>query len=187
MWINFKHKIKLDSFVNDRAGSNVHAMFILGTNACLWYRHTSNYDCESDIVNKWGFRKFNVVSTMTTYKKRMNSSRMHMSRLWVALRFGRGVSRNFQWIRNYESAHRVRKTLSSCQQNPILFGRAGLTTPTRLGVLFQLTFSVTPWRNGNYDSNTKCKGCRYGSNDSSRCWLHCDSDAINSIITQKQL
>ena len=69
----------------------------------------------------------------------------------------------------------------------ILFGRAGLTTPTRLGSLFRLTFSVTSWRNGNYDSNTKCKGRRYGSNDLSRCRMHRASDAINSITTQRQL
>ena len=83
--------------------------------------------------------------------------------------------------------HRVRKTLTSCQQNPILFGRAGLTTPTRLGFLFRLTFPVTSRYNGNYDSNTKRKGCQYGSDDLSRCQLHHASDAINSIITQKQL
>ena len=93
----------------------------------------------------------------------------------------------FRRVRNYGYAHGVRKTLTSCQQNPILFGRAGLTTPTRLGSLFRLTFPVTSWRNGNYDSNTKCKGHRYGSDDSSRCHLHHVSDAINSIITQKQL
>ena len=75
----------------------------------------------------------------------------------------------------------------SCQQNPILCGWARLTPPTRLGFLFRLTFTVTPWRNGNYDSNTKYKGHRYGTNDSSRCRLHHASDAINSIITQKQL
>ena len=69
----------------------------------------------------------------------------------------------------------------------ILFGWARLTTPTRLGSLFQLTFSVTSWRNGNYDSNTKCKGHRYGSNDSSRCQMHRASDAFNSITTQRQL
>ena len=83
--------------------------------------------------------------------------------------------------------HGVRKTLTSCQQNPILFGQAGLTTPTRLGFLFWLTFPVTSRHNGNYDSNTKCKGRQYDSNDSSWCWLHCDADVINSIITQKQL
>ena len=90
-------------------------------------------------------------------------------------------------VRNYGYAHGVGKTLTSYQQNPILFGRAGLTTPTRLGFLFQLTFSVTSRRNGNYDSITKRKGRRYGSNDSSRCCLHCASNAINSITTQKQL
>ena len=93
----------------------------------------------------------------------------------------------FRRIRNYGYAHGVHKTLTSCQQNPILFGRAGLTTPTRLGFLFRLTFSVTSRRNGNCDSNTKCKGHRYGSDDSSRCCLHHASDAINSITTQKQL
>ena len=93
----------------------------------------------------------------------------------------------FRRVQNYGYAHEVRKTLTSCQQNPILFGRAGLTTPTRLGSLFWLTFPVTSRRNGNYDSNTKCKGCRYGSDDSSRCRLHGASDAINSIITQRQL
>ena len=91
----------------------------------------------------------------------------------------------FRRVRNYGYAHGVRKTLTSCQQNPILFGRAGLTTPTRLGFLFRLTFPVTSRRNGNYDSNTKRKGRRYGSDDSSRCHLHRASDAINSIITQK--
>ena len=92
------------------------------------------------------------------------------------------------WLkRNYESAHGVCKTQSSCQQNPILFEWARLTTPTRLGSLFWLTFPVTSWRNSNYNSNTKCKGHWYGSNDSSRCQLHRDSDTINSIITQKQL
>ena len=110
-----------------------------------------------------------------------------LSRLQVALRFGHGVSRNFRQIWNYESAHGVRKTLSSCQQNPILCGWAGLTTPTRLGFLFWLTFTVTPQRNGNYDPNTKCKGHRYGTNNSSWCRLHRASDAINSKITQKQL
>ena len=69
----------------------------------------------------------------------------------------------------------------------ILFGRAGLTTPTRLGSLFRLTFSVTSRHNGNYDSNTKCNGHQYGSNDSSRCRMHHASDAINSITTQRQL
>ena len=93
----------------------------------------------------------------------------------------------FQQIQNYGYMHRVRKTLTSCQQNPILFGWAGLTTPTRLGFLPWLTFSVTSWHNGNYDSNTKCKGHRYGSNDSSRCCLHHASNSINSITTQKRL
>ena len=93
----------------------------------------------------------------------------------------------FQQVRNYGYTHGVHKTLTSCQQNPILFGRAGLTTPTRLGFLFRLTFPVTPRHNGNYDSNTKCKGHQYGSDDSSRCRLHRASDTINSIITQKQL
>ena len=93
----------------------------------------------------------------------------------------------FQRVWNYGYAHGVRKTLTSCQQNPILFGWAGLTTPTRLGFLFWLTFSVTSQRNNNYDSNTKCNGHRYSSNDSSWCQLHRDSDAINSITTQKQL
>ena len=93
----------------------------------------------------------------------------------------------FRRIRNYGYTHGVRKTLTSCQQNPILFGRAGLTTPTRLGFLFRLTFSVTSRHNSNYNSNPKCNGHRYGSDDSSWCWLHRDSDAINSITTQKQL
>ena len=93
----------------------------------------------------------------------------------------------FQRVRNYGYMHGVCKTLTSCQQNPILFGQARLTTPTRLGFLFWLTFSVTSRRNGNYDSNTKHNGHQYGSNDLSRCWLHRDSDAINSITTQKQL
>ena len=93
----------------------------------------------------------------------------------------------FRRVRNYGYTHGVHKTLTSCQQNPILFGWARLTTPTRLGFLFWLTFPVTSWCNGNYDSNTKHKGHRYGSNDSSRCRLHRAFDAINSIITQKQL
>ena len=93
----------------------------------------------------------------------------------------------FRRVRNYGYVHGVRKTLTSCQQNPILFGQAGLTTPTRLGFLFRLTFPVTSRRNGNYNSNTKCKGRRYGSDDLSQCHLHRASDAINSIITQKQL
>ena len=93
----------------------------------------------------------------------------------------------FRWVWNYKYVHGVCKTLTSCQQNPILFGWAGLTTPTRLGFLFRLTFPVTSRHNGNYDSNTKCKGHRYGSDDSSRCRLHRASNAINSIITQKQL
>ena len=93
----------------------------------------------------------------------------------------------FWWVQNSEYAHRVCKTLTSCQQNPISFGRTGLTTPTRLGFLFSLTFPVTSWCNGNYDSNSKCKGHRYSSDNSSRCQLHHDSDTINSIITQKQL
>ena len=93
----------------------------------------------------------------------------------------------FRRVRNYGYVHGVRKTLTSCQQNAILFGQAGLTTQTRLGFLFRLTFPVTSRRNGNYDSNTKCKGRQYGSDDSSRCRLHHASDAINSIIPQKQL
>ena len=93
----------------------------------------------------------------------------------------------FRRIRNYGYAHGVRKTLTSCQQNPILFGQTRLTTPTRLGFLFWLTFSVTSRCNGNYDSNTKCKGRQYGSDDLSRCHLHHASNAINSITTQKQL
>ena len=107
-----------------------------------------------------------------------------LSWLQAALRFGRGVFLGFRWVQNSEYAHGVCKTLTSCQQNPILFGRAGLTTPTRLGFLFRLTFPVTSRHNGNYDSNTKHKGRRYGSDDSSRCRLHRDSNAINSIITQ---
>ena len=67
------------------------------------------------------------------------------------------------WISEY--VHGVHRTLTSCQQNPILFGQAGLTTPTRLGFLFWLTFPVTPWHNGNYDSNTKCKGCLHASDE----------------------
>ena len=110
-----------------------------------------------------------------------------LSRLWAALRFGCRVSRNSGGSGITSTRMGVRKTLTSCQQNPILFGQAGLTTPTRLGFLFRLTFPVTSRRNGNYDSNTKCKGRRYGSDDSSQCWLHRGSDAINSIITQKQL
>ena len=93
----------------------------------------------------------------------------------------------FRQVQNYRYAHGVCKTLTSCQQNPILFGWAGLTTPTRLGFLFRLTFPVTSRHNGNYNSTTKCKGHQYGCNSSSRCHLHCASDAINSIITQKQL
>ena len=93
----------------------------------------------------------------------------------------------FWWVRNSEYAHGVRKTLTSCQQNPILFGQAGLTTPTRLGFLLWLTFPVTSQSNGNYYSNTKRKGRWYSPDNSSRCQLHHDSDAINSIITQKQL
>ena len=93
----------------------------------------------------------------------------------------------FWRIQDYGYTHGVRKTLTSCQKNPILFGRAGLTTPTRLGFLFRLTFSFTSRHNGNYDSNTKCKGHWYSSNDLSRCHLHCASDAITSITTQKQL
>ena len=93
----------------------------------------------------------------------------------------------FRWVQNYGYAHGVRKTLTSCQQNPILFGRAGLTTPTRLGSLFRLTFSVTSQCNGNYDSITKCKDCRYSSDESSHCRMHRASEAINSITTQKQL
>ena len=93
----------------------------------------------------------------------------------------------FRRVWNSEYAHGVCKTLTSCQQNPILFGRARLTTPTRLGFLFQLTFPVISQCNGNYDSNTKHKGHRHGSDDLSQCQLHRDSDAINSIITQKQL
>ena len=69
----------------------------------------------------------------------------------------------------------------------ILFGRAGLTKSTRLGSLFRLTFPVTSRHNGSYDSNTKCKGHRYSSNDSSWCRVHHASNAINSITTQKQL
>ena len=109
-----------------------------------------------------------------------------MSRLRAALRFGRGVSRNSGGS-EIPSTRTGSARLTSCQQNPILFGRAGLTTPTRLGFLFRLTFPVTSRCNGNYDSNTKCKDRRYGFNDSSRCRLHCDSNAINSRITQKQL
>ena len=93
----------------------------------------------------------------------------------------------FWLIQNYGNAHRVHKTLTRCQQNTILFGWAWLTTPTRLGFLFWLTFSVTPRHNGNYDSNTKCKGHQYSSNDLSRCRMHRASDAINSITTQQQL
>ena len=93
----------------------------------------------------------------------------------------------FRLIRNYGNAHRVRKTLTRCQQNTILFGQAWLTTLRRFGFLFRLTFLVTPQHNGNYDSNTKCKGRRYGSDNSSRCHMHRASDAINSITTQQQL
>ena len=93
----------------------------------------------------------------------------------------------FRRVQNDEYAHRVHKTLTSCQENPILFGRAGLTSPTRSGFLFRHTFLATSWRNGNYNSNTKCKGHQYGSDGSSRCQLHRDSNANNSIITQKQL
>ena len=110
-----------------------------------------------------------------------------MSWLRAALWFGHGVSHNSGGSGIPSTRTGFRKTLTTCQQNPILFGWAGLTTPTRLGFLFRLTFPVTSQHNGNYDSNTKCKGHRYGSDDSSRCQLHRDSDAINSIITQKQL
>ena len=62
-----------------------------------------------------------------------------------------------------------------------------LTMPTRSGFLFWLTFPFTSQCNGNYDSNTKHISHQYGSDDSSRCRLHRNYDAINSIITQKQL
>ena len=110
-----------------------------------------------------------------------------MSRLRAALRFGRGVPRNSGGSGITSTHTGVCKTLTSCQQNPILFGRAGLTTPTRLGFLFRLTFPVTSRCNGNYDSDTKCKGRWYGSDDSSQCQLHRNSDAINSIITKAAL
>ena len=93
----------------------------------------------------------------------------------------------FPWGPELRVRARGLQDLTSCQQNPILFGWAGLTTPTRLGFLFRLTFSVTSRRNGNYDSITKCKGRRYGSDDSSQCHLYRASNAINSITTQKQL
>ena len=109
-----------------------------------------------------------------------------LSWLRAALRFGHGVVRNSggSGITSQctGSANPIQMSTES-----ILFGRARLTTPTRLGSLFQLTFSVTSRRNCNYDSNTKCNGHRYGSNDSSRCWMHHASDAINSITTQRQL
>ena len=59
--------------------------------------------------------------------------------------------RNSGGVRNSEFAHGVRTTLSSCQQNTNLFGRAGLTTPTRLGFLFRRTFYVTFRCNGIHD------------------------------------
>ena len=110
-----------------------------------------------------------------------------LSRLWAALQFGHGVSHNSGGSGIPITCTGVRKTLTSCQQNPILFGWARLTTPTRLGFLFRLTFPVTSRCNGNYDFNTKHKDHWYGSKDSSWCRLHRDSNAINSIITQKQL
>ena len=110
-----------------------------------------------------------------------------LSRLRAALRFGHRVSRYSSGSGITGMRTGVRKTLTICQQNPILFGWAGLTTPTRLGFLFWLTFSVTSRCNGNYNSNTKCKGHRYSSDDSSQCRLHRASNAINSITTQKQL
>ena len=110
-----------------------------------------------------------------------------MSWLRAALRFSHGVLPLFRRIRNYGYAHGGPQDPNLLSTESYLYGRAGLTTPTRLGFLFWLTFSVTSQRNGNYDSNTKCKGHRYGSDDSSRCCLHRASDAINSITTQKQL
>ena len=85
--------------------------------------------------------------------------------------------RNSGGVRNSEFAHGVCKTLSSCQQNTILFRWAGLTTPTRLRFLFQLTFYITSRRNGVYDFITKGKGCQYSSNRPARCRLHRVSDA----------
>ena len=73
------------------------------------------------------------------------------------------LPRNSGGVRNSEFAHGVRMTLSSCKQNTNLFGRAGLTTPTRLGFLFRLTFYVTFRRNGIHDQNYTQRGCRYGS------------------------
>ena len=84
----------------------------------------------------------------------------------------------FRRVQNDKYTHGVRKTLTSCQQNPILFGQARLTTPTRSGFFFRCTFLVTSWCNSYYDSNTKCKGHQYGSNGSSQCRLHRGSDAI---------
>ena len=50
-------------------------------------------------------------------------------------------------------------SLSSCQQNTILFGRAGLTTPTRLKFLCQPTFHVPFQHNGMHDLlNAKAVG-----------------------------
>ena len=60
-------------------------------------------------------------------------------------------SRNSGSVRDSEFTHGVHMTLSSCKQNTNLFGRAGLTTPTRLGFLFRCTFYVTFWRNGIHD------------------------------------
>ena len=68
---------------------------------------------------------------------------LYVSWLRVTLRFDRVSFRDSGRVRNSEFAHGVRTTLSSCQQNTNLFGRAGLTTPTRLGFLFRHTLYIT--------------------------------------------
>ena len=110
-----------------------------------------------------------------------------MSRLRGDLRFGRGVARNILAGLELQASAQGPQDPIQLSTESILFGSARLTTPTRLGSLFWLTFPVTSRCNGNYDSNTKCKGRWYGSNDSSWCRVHRASDAINSITTQKQL
>ena len=110
-----------------------------------------------------------------------------MSQLRVALRFGHGVSHN-----SGESGIPSTRTGSAkpylvVKRILFLFGRAGLTTPTRLRFLFRLTLSVTFRRNGIHDFTTKCNGHRYCSDRPAWYQLHRASDANNLIITQKQL
>ena len=113
----------------------------------------------------------------------------HVSRLRAALRFGQGVSRNSGGSRILSTC--TGSARPSLVVNMILFYLGGPGSPHQQGwgscsgLLSQLLLSAMVIT--TLKLNARAVGTVPMFDDSSRCQLHRGSDAINSIVTRKQL